>query len=253
VLAIGVWNHVPFVPPSDDLVLVPRLSINRTAQLRYRANTSDPGLGQDWVAAGFDDATWPAGNYGVGYDTTGEGATALIATPVPAGTLSVYTRARFDIDNAQRVAQLAIAADYDDGFCAWINGVEVYRSKELPAGVPLQWNTPSLSHESSNGQVPLLDPPLNISAVAIPALHDGSNVLAIGVWNFAGSSSDMLLFPALTIQSESSDNCAAVPNPDQADLDHDFVGDACDNCPGAFNVAQTDIDADGVGDACDTD
>lgn len=47
------------------------------------------------------------------------------------------------------------------------------------------------------------------------------------------------------------DNCAAIPNPDQADADHDSRGDACDNCPGTANVQQTDSDHDGLGDACD--
>ncbi len=62
-----------------------------------------------------------------------------------------------------------------------------------------------------------------------------------------------------------SDNCPDVANPDQADTDDDFVGDACndaedldgdewsdaiDNCPGEPNPEQRDTDRDGEGDAC---
>jgi hypothetical protein len=67
-----------------------------------------------------------------------------------------------------------------------------------------------------------------------------------------------------------ADNCVATPNPNQADLDGDTLGDACDpdddldgwmdtidNCPSTPNLDendhQRDLDKDGLGDVCDPD
>jgi hypothetical protein len=48
-----------------------------------------------------------------------------------------------------------------------------------------------------------------------------------------------------------SDNCRLAANADQADGDQDGLGNVCDNCPTLANSAQADVDGDGVGDSCD--
>jgi PKD repeat protein len=85
--------------------------------------------------------------------------------------------------------------------------------------------------------------------------------------------------------SDAADNCPATPNREQADWNHNGMGDACDtprpqeppakatnpatqhpsdidadgvpdvadNCPGRSNLDQADLDSDSVGDACDAD
>ncbi len=50
---------------------------------------------------------------------------------------------------------------------------------------------------------------------------------------------------------DSSDNCPAVANTNQADGDGDGVGDVCDNCVAVANSNQLDTDGDGTGDACE--
>jgi hypothetical protein len=144
---------------------------------------------------------------------------------------------------------MQFGVDYDDGFVAYINGVEVARAPEMPAGDP-DWNTQSGLHESSNGATPTFDV-YDISGNGIPELHAGINLLAIGVWNNRPESSDLVLVPTMSTSGVGVDNCAQHFNPDQADVDRDGIGDACDNCPAVFNPVQQDTDRDGMGDACD--
>ena len=107
VLAIGVWNRNAL--SSSDLVLVPQLTINRIPEetMTYIANSSDPLVG-NWTTKLFDDTGWQNGAYGVGYETTAAGAAALLATTVPEGTSSVFTRAHVEIADLSSVNRLRL-------------------------------------------------------------------------------------------------------------------------------------------------
>jgi hypothetical protein len=263
VLAVGVWNRG--APNSSDLVIVPRLSVNRESPvtMRYLPNFAEPGVGTSWVSTGFNDSLWSPGAYAVGYEVTSGGASDLIQTEVPIGATSIYTRATFTVSDLPNVSRLLLGADYDDGFVAWINGSEVYRSPEMPSGIT-SWDTPVNLHESSNGLLPNYDPEVDISN-AIGLLVPGPNLLAIGVWNSGGDlSDDLVLAPRIATNGATVDNCPDIANVDQADLDGDGQGDACDldddndgsfdlvdNCRRTANADQLDFDSDLLGDACD--
>ncbi|MFN7965046.1 MAG: metallophosphoesterase [Acidobacteriota bacterium] len=188
------------------LLLAPRSALAETTlvqfgtAMRHLANADDPGIGTSWTAEAFDDAGWQSGSYGVGYDTAAS-AQQLLLTVVPAGTVSVYTRARFTLASPSDVHDIWLGADWDDGYVAWVNGVEVYRSPEMPGDVPA-WNTLASQHESSNGATASYLPLHDISALALPVLHAGENVLAIGAWNSSASSSDLVLVPKLLINAD---------------------------------------------------
>ncbi len=182
------------------LALVPasaqeKLYVADGASMRYVANAGDPGIGMAWTQPGFDDSTWASGEFGVGYETQ-TGAQHLIETPVPAGTRSIFARVVFDVTDVSAVSRLSVGADYDDGVVFWLNGQEIHRSAEMPAG-PLTWNSTPTDHESSNGLDPSYDPLIDISATGIPLLHNGTNVLAVGVWNTGTTSSDLVVVPLL--------------------------------------------------------
>ena len=183
----------PVFASGEDVV------VDAGSWMTYLANTADPGIGMSWVAPGFNDFGWTVGTYGVGFETTPPGATNLLDTVVPPGTGSVFTRTTFDVVDTNLVSSLHLGCDYDDGYAAWINGVEVFRSLSMPV-VPLDWNTAPTSHESSNAQDPTYEW-TNLTA-AIPQLQNGINTLAIAGWDVSGGSSDLVLSPQLTINKE---------------------------------------------------
>jgi len=88
-----------------------------------------------WTVPGYvPDGNWSDGVYGIGYEAAA-GAEHLIQTEVPIGTVSVYTRVEFQIDeDPQDLIDVFLGRDYDDGVVAWINGLEVYRSPEMLSG-----------------------------------------------------------------------------------------------------------------------
>jgi hypothetical protein len=179
---------------AEDAILV---QIN--SPMRYKANSADPGIGLDWINESFVEGTgWASGTYGVGFDTAAPpNALSLIKTSVPAGTLSVYTRATFTVADVSTVKSLFYGADYDDGYVAYLNGVEVARSSTMPAGSPA-WNTNAALHESSNAAVPNYGTLIDLTG-SISLLHNGTNVLAVGVWNNAVASTDLVVVPKLSI------------------------------------------------------
>jgi hypothetical protein len=169
------------------------------SEMLYKDNTSDPSIGMGWTATAFDDSRWDDGIYGVGYES-GSGAENLILTNVPSGTISIYTRVEFDIAELPAVNNLYLGVDYDDGYIAWINGTEVYRSESMPLDPPL-WNSQPSLHESSNAAAPVYEWQ-DVSFRALQVLVEGTNMLAIGVWNESAGSSDLVLAPRLTMNKD---------------------------------------------------
>ena len=87
---------------------------------------------------------------------------------------------------------------YDDGFIAWINGVEVKRSGTVPSTTVPAWNATITATHDDNASI--LYEEFDISA-SMSAIHAGQNVLAIQGLNAGSGSSDLLVQCKVTLVS----------------------------------------------------
>ncbi|MCA9149275.1 MAG: lamin tail domain-containing protein [Planctomycetales bacterium] len=182
---------------SDPRLSLPRFNdttlIDESTTVKYFLPT-DASLGKNWTLPGFDDTTWPSGPNGIGYDTSGE-LSSLIQTDVSelmnTVNSTLYTRTTFEISDPSAVDQLDLGIRYDDGFVAYLNGVEVAR-RNAPS--PPVWNSrSSLPHDNVESRVYERFDLTRVRDLLIP----GENVLAIHAMNLDPANNDFLISVAL--------------------------------------------------------
>ncbi|MGK0188968.1 MAG: hypothetical protein ACI9R3_004784 [Verrucomicrobiales bacterium] len=187
---------------SESAVLFPggRVSttlIDETEAVRYLVPT-DGSLGDTWTTADFDDAAWTEAVTGIGFETNGGTLEAKITTNVSDAmrgvNASIYTRMEFTIDNdIENVNEATLRMQFDDGFVAWINGVQI-ASENAPDAIA--WDSNATSGNSDADAIEYED-------FAIENFKDllvkGRNVLAVQGMNTSTSGSDMLIQPGLAI------------------------------------------------------
>ena len=177
-----------------------RTLINQGDSFRYLIPDEDTD--ENWMNPNFDDNQWSVGNSGFGYDDGDDN------TYIESGTLAVYLRKSFSIQDISEISSLILDVDYDDGFVAYINGVEVARANIN--GTPPQYNsTTSIDHEAQiySGGIPdrfSIDNAINL-------LVNGENIFSIQVHNISDSSSDMSIIPFLSAQYENITNEGVMP------------------------------------------
>ncbi len=145
----------------------------------------------NWNTVAFNDAAWASGTGGMGYGDGDDGTT------VPTNTVSVYMRKTFTIVDTAAIAEAIFCMDFDDGFIAYLNGVEIARSN-MPAVT--QYNTlATASHEAllyQNQQPSYFTlSQANINALFVP----GNNVLCIETHNATANNSDLTSRPFLQL------------------------------------------------------
>ena len=164
-----------------------RTLVNLGDSFRYLVPQANPT--NIWATLAFNDSNWQQGVSGFGY---GDGDDSTL---IAAGVSSVYVRTQFTIDDLDLIDKLWLDIDFDDGFVAYINGVEVARSNILGA-TPDFDATAIVDREATIYQS---GNPLRFEIDQFEALlNNGRNVLSIQVHNISTGSSDLSLIPYLS-------------------------------------------------------
>ncbi len=150
----------------------------------------------DWMQFDYDDRAWETALNGLGYDTSGDYQPSIVTevTNLQGVNTSLYLRVPFRAARVSQYTQLSLRMKVDDGFVAYLNGTEVARSANAPAGAPLDWDATTTVNavDAQAQQFATFD----ISA-QLSTLREGDNVLAIHGLNGSPNSSDFLLVPEI--------------------------------------------------------
>lgn len=142
----------------------------------YFVGTNEPP--SQWAQPTFNDSGWLTGPGGFGYGDDDDGI--MIGQ-----TISVYLRTSFNVSAVAHMGAAILHLDYDDGFVANLNGVEIARA-QLADGIPAHNRTTVTDHESGSPEAFHLD-----ETELQSLLVEGRNVLAVQVHNVSSSSSNL--------------------------------------------------------------
>ena len=146
---------------------------------RYAVGSSD--IGPDWVEPDFEDSDWLTGRGGFGYGDDDE-------LTVLEDIFSVFLRKEFEVSDLDLIDAALLHADFDDGFVAYLNGVEIARANLGEVGAPVAYDVPATDYTEARLFRELLP---NAFRVHKDILREGSNTLAIQVHNSGSNSSDL--------------------------------------------------------------
>ncbi len=172
------------------MVITHPVKSQNTLNYKYFVGTTNPDT--NWKSITFNDSSWLQGFGSIGYGDNDD--STLIDT-----STSVYIRysLKFD-DDYQTYKGIIIYPDFDDGFIAYLNSVEIFRVNIADSiENPNYLQTPNRSHEAfgyrSSDEYQLYDIPgyyidsLQLAECAI----DTINLLAFAVFNDSINGSDL--------------------------------------------------------------
>lgn len=154
----------------------------------YFTGTQNPP--QNWNQPGFNASTWLKGPGGIGY---GDNDDRTIIQPV----ISVFMRCEFSVADTREISSALLSMDYDDGFVAYLNGIEIARANML--GVPPRYDENSITDHEATMYWGGSPEHFAIDSTKIKSvLVNGTNILAVEIHNTNATSSDLTAIPFLS-------------------------------------------------------
>ena len=146
---------------------------------KYLADGTDQST--NWIIPAFDDSGWSNGVSELGYGD-GDEATVIPSGPANAFYITTYFRRYFIASNIAGLSNLILSLEYDDAGAVYLNGREVYRTPNLPAGAG--YLTPSADTTG-------IEDTLGVINLNPTNLIEGVNVLAAEIHQQSATSSDV--------------------------------------------------------------
>ncbi|MBN1351127.1 CotH kinase family protein [candidate division KSB1 bacterium] len=152
----------------------------------------------NWRTVEFEDSQWQSGPSGFGYGDNDDSTDISPADPFQAPPNSIFVRKEFQIEIPDDITEAILHIDYDDGFVAYLNDIEIARSNLGFLNIPPAYDQlAEEAHEAKmyEGGAPEKFVIENIDSI----LRSGRNVLALQCHNVQLYSSDMTLIPFFTL------------------------------------------------------
>ena len=130
-----------------------------------------------WISPTFSVASWSVGQGGFGFGDGDDNTT------LPTSSISVYHRIDFNIVDVSVIVKAVLNIDYDDGYVAYLNGVEISRNGLSGTGQPTFNQLANISHEAALYQGNYPDQISFTTAQISSLLVNGLNTLAIETHN----------------------------------------------------------------------
>jgi hypothetical protein len=152
---------------------------------KYFVGNMEPD--SNWFKPAYSDTAWNSGYGSIGF---GDGDDSTL---IPKAT-SVYLRIHFNCTERNKIKEAVFNADFDDGYIAYLNGVEIIRvNLGLPGEYIPHERLADRSHEAMfyrNYQFPLTGYYIDTTILS-KVLKEGENLLAVQVHNDSLNGSDL--------------------------------------------------------------